>query len=325
MHARDSKGGREIGEWWIADLGVGWQGLPAMREALSNSVESSPSRALRIAYFTAIAAMLGRITWLDQWSVLRWLVLVAFLLTLRVDVVPTPSTRSLQYGALCFFGLSGAFTYLPDVWFKIAFQLNHAKHYLWDANAWMQTIPGNDAAFLWRHRVPWLSQLMGWIYENGFDMVVWIPVVRSLLAFDARKLARYALGAHLLQFPMIMPFYTLFRVDEVWSVLGHRDLLERGWDTATRLNLGANCFPSMHTSVAYAILLLGLRERSRAFRWMMSLYATSIIVSTMYMEVHWIIDVLGGLLLGWAAVKLADRLTRRLDMKPAETISDQRA
>jgi membrane-associated phospholipid phosphatase len=200
------------------------------------------------------------------------------------------------------------------VWFKIAFQLNHAENYLWNANAFMLAIPGNDAGFLWRHRVPWLSDLMDWIYENGFDMVVWIPVVRSLLAFDAKKMARYALGAHVLQFPMIMPFYTLFRVDEVWSVYGHADLLQRGWDEATRLNLGANCFPSMHTSVAYAILLLGLRERSRAFRVMMTVYSTSIIISTMYMEVHWVIDVLGGLALGWAAVKAADRVTRRWDV-----------
>jgi membrane-associated phospholipid phosphatase len=134
-------------------------------------------------------------------------------------------------------------------------------------------------------------------------------------------MARYALGAHLLQFPMIMPFYTLFRVDEVWSVLGHPDRLQRGWDTATRLNLGANCFPSMHTSVAYAILLLGLRERSWAFRVMMSLYASSIIVSTMYMEVHWVIDLLGGIGLGHAAVKLADRVTRRWD----RTVGDSSA
>jgi membrane-associated phospholipid phosphatase len=281
-----------------------------MTEALPNSIDSVPTRALRIAYFLAIAALLGRITWLDEWSVARWLVLLTFLCTLPADVLPSPSTRSLQYGALFFAGLSAAFTYLPDLWFKIAFQLNHAKNYVWDANAFMQTLPGNDAAFLWRHRVAWLSDSMGWIYENGFDMVVWIPVVRSLLAFDARKMARYALGAHLLQFPMIMPFYTLFRVDEVWSVLGHPDRLQRGWDTATRLNLGANCFPSMHTSVAFAILLLGLRERSRAFRVMMTVYASAIIVSTMYMEVHWVIDVLGGIGLAYAAVALTDRLTR---------------
>lgn len=284
--------------------------LEAPASSVATTPISTPTGTARIAYFLAIGALLGRITWLDAWGLARWLVLAAFLCTLRPDVLRMPSTRSLQYGALFFCVLSAAFTYLPDLWFKIAFVLNHAEHYLWNANAFMQTVPGNDAGFLWHHSVPWLSTLMGWIYENGFDMVVWIPVVRSLLAFDARKMARYALGAHLLQFPMIMPFYTLFRVDEVWSVLGHPDRLQRGWDTATRLNLGANCFPSMHTSVAYAILLLGLRERSHAFRVMMALYSTSIIVSTLYMEVHWIIDVLGGLALGHVAVKLAERLTR---------------
>lgn len=287
-----------------------------MNEASPHTIDTRPTRALRIAYFVAIAAMLGRITYLDNWGIARWLVLAAFVSTLRPDLVDAPSARSLRYGALFFFGLSGAFTYLPDVWFKIAYQLNHARNYLWNANDFMLSVPGNDAAFLWRHRVPWFSELMGWIYENGFDMVVWIPVVRALLAFDAPKMARYALGAHLLQFPMIMPFYTVFRVDEVWSVLGHADLLRRGWDEATRLNLGANCFPSMHTSVAYAILLLGLRERSRAFRVMMSVYATSIIFSTMYMEVHWIIDVIGGIALGHASVMLTDKVSRRWE-RPA--------
>src|SRR5512139_1042911 len=106
-----------------------------MTEALTTTIDTGRTRALRIAYFVAIAAMLGRITWLDEWSMARWLVLAAFLCTLRPDVLAAPSTRSLQYGALFFFGLSAAFTYLPDVWFMIAFQLNHAKNYLWDANA----------------------------------------------------------------------------------------------------------------------------------------------------------------------------------------------
>jgi membrane-associated phospholipid phosphatase len=147
---------------------------------------------------------------------------------------------------------------------------------------------------------------MRWVYVTGFDMVVWIPLVRSLVAFDAVKVARYSLAAHLVQFPMIMPFYTAIRVDEVWSVLGHPDLCERGWTNEMRLNLGANCFPSMHTSVAFAVLLLALREKSRPFRWAMTVYATAIIVSTVYMEIHWLVDVAGGLLLGLAAVKVVD-------------------
>jgi membrane-associated phospholipid phosphatase len=137
-------------------------------------------------------------------------------------------------------------------------------------------------------------------------MVVWIAVVRSLIAFDAFKTARYALAAHVLQFPMIMPFYAAIRVDEVWSVLGHPDPLQRGWSDEVRLDLGANCFPSMHTSVAFAILLLALREKSRTYRVMMVTYATAIILSTMVMQVHWVVDVLAGLALGWAAVRLTD-------------------
>ncbi len=288
-------------------------------EPRAQATAAALSRKLLGLYFACIAVMLGRIAWLDQWGLARWLVLVAFVATLQADLVRAPAPRSLWQGALFFMGLCGAVTYLPDLWFAIAYQLNHAEHYLWNANAFMRTLPGNDAAFLWRHRVTPVSNLMGWIYENGFDMVVWIPVVRSLLAFDARKMARYALGAHLIQFPMIMPFYTLLRVDEVWSVLGDPDRLQRGWDDATRLNLGANCFPSMHTSVAFAILLLGLRENSRAFRWMMSVYASSIIVSTMYMEVHWIVDVFAGLALGYASVKLADRFTRERPLGQATT------
>jgi membrane-associated phospholipid phosphatase len=43
----------------------------------------------------------------------------------------------------------------------------------------------------------------------------------------------------------------------------------------------------------------------------MVVYATSIIVSTVYMEIHWLIDVAGGVLLGTAAVRLTDWVIER--------------
>jgi membrane-associated phospholipid phosphatase len=264
-------------------------------------------RWLSALYLAAVAGLVYRIAYLDDWSVTRWVVLAAFVATLGPDLVRAPKARDLLLGVAFFAGLSAAVTYLPDLWFSIAWRLHHGEHYLIHANPWMASIPGNDASLLWSHRTPWLSSTMAWIYENGFDIVVWIPVLRSLLAFDAKKMARYALSAHLVQFPMIMPFYATIRVDEVWSVLGHSDLLQRGWTDEQRLSIGANCFPSMHTSVAFAVMLLALREKSVWFRYMMVVYSTSIILSTMYMEVHWVIDVLAGLALGYAAVKLVDK------------------
>jgi membrane-associated phospholipid phosphatase len=279
-------------------------------------LEGRPGKTLLLLYFAGVFAMVMRIAWLDGWSAWRWGVLLLFTATVAPDRLQAYTGRGLALGLAFFAVLSGAVTYLPNLWFSIAYRLNHAEHYLWNANVAMRALPWNDGAFLWRHRVEPFSRVMAWVYENGFDMVVWIPVVRALCAFDARKMAHYALAAHLIQFPMIMPFYTAIRVDEVWSVLGDPDRMARGWSDEVRLDLGANCFPSMHTSVAFAILLLGLRERSALFRWLMAIYASSIIFSTVYMEIHWLVDVAAGLLLGAAAVKLADLLLARFE-RPA--------
>lgn len=257
-------------------------------------------------YLAAVAALTARIAHLDGWGLAAWAVVLGFALTFAPDRVESPRLRSLVVGVSIWGGLTWSIAYLPDLWFRIANHLNHAENYLWRANHAMAALPFNDGRFLWSHQYPPLTRFMRWVYVTGFDMVVWIPLVRSLVAFDAVKVARYSLAAHLVQFPMIMPFYTAIRVDEVWSVLGHPDMCERGWTDEMRLNLGANCFPSMHTSVAFAVLLLALREKSRPFRWAMTVYATAIIVSTVYMEIHWLVDVAGGLLLGFAAVKVVD-------------------
>jgi membrane-associated phospholipid phosphatase len=277
----------------------------------------APSKALIGVYFAAIAAMVFRIARLDEWSFASMGALFAFSLTATPDRVSP--TRARLAGGVLFFGvLSTAVAYLPNLWFEVAYRLNHASHYLWNANDAMTRIPGNDGRFLWSHESERVLSVMRWVYLSGFDMVVWIPVVRSLIAFDALRMARYALAAHIIQFPLIMPFYTAIRVDEVWSVLGHADRCARGWSDEVRRDLGANCFPSMHTSVAFAVLLLAWREKSSAFRWMMTGYGTAIILSTVYLEIHWLIDVAGGLALGAAAVWLADWLVAYVVRQRAE-------
>jgi membrane-associated phospholipid phosphatase len=274
---------------------------------MANSTLREPAGRLAIGlYLAAVAVLTTRIAQLDGWGWAAWAVVLGFAATYAADRVESPRVPSLLAGVAIWGALTWSIAYLPDLWFRIANRLNHAENYLWRANDAMAALPFNDGRFLWSHQYPPLTRSMRWIYITGFDMVVWIPLVRSLVAFDAVKVARYSLAAHLVQFPMIMPFYTAIRVDEVWSVLGHPDRCERGWTDETRLNLGANCFPSMHTSVAFAVLLLATREKSRPFRWGMIIYATAIIVSTVYMEIHWLVDVAAGLLLGLAAVRVVD-------------------
>ncbi|HEX4340400.1 MAG TPA: phosphatase PAP2 family protein [Polyangiaceae bacterium] len=284
----------------------------------------APGKAQIALYLIAVGAMVYRIAYLDEWNAASWCLMLVIAATAWPDRI-APEKRNLIGGVLIFAVLCSAVAYLPNVWFAIAFRLNHASHYLYNANAVMARIPGNDGRFLWSHESVTALEFFRWVYLSGFDMVVWIPVVRSLIGFDAVRTARYALGAHLIQFPLIMPFYTAFRVDEVWTVLGHADRCGRGWSDELRHDLGANCFPSMHTSVAFAVLLIALREKSRIYRWMMIVYSTSIIVSTIYLEIHWLVDVAGGVLLGTVSVRIADAMISRTGSRKTNRQPDARS
>lgn len=70
-------------------------------------------------------------------------------------------------------------------------------------------------------------------------------------------------------------------------------------------------FPSGHTMIAVAVLLVAYQTARRAFRVMLPV-AVCLLISTVYCRYHYAVDVLAGLLLAFLAVPLADRLYRRL-------------
>jgi len=198
--------------------------------------------------------------------------------------------------------------YFPPIWNEVVYWQLGTRTHLFDLNALFKSLPGNDG---WMFRVvqtPWLIEYFRWIYANGFTLPVLIPVFRSFLAKDTQKMIRYSLSAHVLQFILIFPFYLMIHVNEVWYVLGQPDRMARNLSAADAAVVVVNCFPSMHTSIAFAMLLLAWREKDRLFRWVWTFYCLSIIYSTLYLEIHWITDIIAGVLLSFAAVKLGDWL-----------------
>ena len=117
---------------------------------------------------------------------------------------------------------------------------------------------------------------------------------------------KYALSAHIFQVFLITPFYLIFHLQEVWYVLGNPDGVGRNLSPAAAAGITLNCFPSMHTSIAFAVFLLVLREKNSVFKLVWGFFCISVIFSTLYLEVHWVLDVLAGLLLAYCTVKLVD-------------------
>jgi membrane-associated phospholipid phosphatase len=69
-------------------------------------------------------------------------------------------------------------------------------------------------------------------------------------------------------------------------------------------------FPSGHTMIAVAVLLVSFR-RARDFFWWVLPIAVCLVVSTVYCRYHYVVDVLAGGVLALVAVPLGDRLYDR--------------
>ena len=227
---------------------------------------------------------------------------------LQRDTIPIPRKHFLWIGIPLLLFPILMWQYFPPIWNEVVYWQLGTKPHALDLNNFFKSLPGNDG---WMFRIiqtPWLTSYFRWIYANGFTLPVLIPVIRSFFAKDSLKMMHYSLSSHVLQFILIFPFYLTIHVEEVWYVLGHLDGMARQLTPADAAVVVVNCFPSMHTSVAFAMLLLAWREKDRLFRWTWSFFCFSIIYSTLYLEIHWVIDVFAGILLAIAAVKIGDRI-----------------
>ena len=192
-------------------------------------------------------------------------------------------------------------------------KLEMKSNILINLNEYFRTIPFNDASFARIFQATWLTTYMQLVYNTGFVLAVLIPLYRALLSINFKKMLQYTLSTDILQVFLITPFYFVFHLQEVWFVNGHPDMLVRNLSGSELIETTLNCLPSMHTSIAFAVFILLLREKNVIFKLIWGFYCLSVIYSTMYLEVHWVIDIFAGLLFGYCSVKLADYIINKGD------------
>lgn len=252
--------------------------------------------------------LIWRIGTVGGWTKECWILLLICLAGVRRDQIDVEWKRFFLFSV----PLLGVFYYFygsgNGFWWKIAnWMFENNRHVLrWDDM--MNSIPLNSAGWVRNmFKSPGLDKAMMWIYNYGFVLSLWICIVRAFWTKSIKKMLSYALSGHLLQFPLILPFYNLILLREVWWVKGQPDLLHRNFASENELLVNVmNCFPSMHTSISFAMLLLALREKDPIFKTMMTTYCAAIIYSTMYLQIHWVLDVFAGMLFAWGVVKLSD-------------------
>lgn len=190
---------------------------------------------------------------------------------------------------------------------------NNLKHHV-DFTPIIYKLEGNFVANVqhWFQH-PLLTDVLAFFYVAVFPALL----ISSIAIYTHQRNHRmfYALTyAVIINYTIAIPFYLFFPVAEVWSF--HPDvkflMLDAfpTFETEYRPLSGLdNCFPSLHTSISVTLALIAVRSNNKVWKWMVCISAFIIIFTIFYMGIHWLSDMIGGILLAIVATQVGIRIS----------------
>lgn len=170
-------------------------------------------------------------------------------------------------------------------------------------------IEGSFVAWIQGFAHPWLTAYLAFSYVHLHVFLLLSPFVVYLFAEDARPIRATGI-AYAANYGIGVVCYVLFiaygprnyLVGEVDSLLyttypGLRLITQQA-------NVNTNAFPSLHTSMSVTVALLALwtRDRFPRFPLVAVPITLSVVLATMYLGLHWVTDVIAGIVLAAIAV-----------------------
>ncbi|AEH38772.1 phosphatase PAP2 family protein [Halopiger xanaduensis] len=199
----------------------------------------------------------------------------------------------------------------------LSLRISHALD--WDITAEIYAVEGDLVAVL-QDVVP--EATVGFfsaMYMFGFPYLL---VTAPILYFAAglQRRLKELLVAYLLNYLVGSICYTLFIAYGPRNHLSTVDglmyqIYPQTQDLTAAVSANTDVFPSLHTSLAVVVLLFAWRSRADQRLWfsIASVVAASVVFSTMYLGIHWAIDVVAGVLLAGWSVAAAERLVNHVE------------
>jgi membrane-associated phospholipid phosphatase len=151
---------------------------------------------------------------------------------------------------------------------------------------------------LQRLQWPPLTHALTYVYVVLFPIFMLIAMVVYAANHDWVALKRHLKGYYL-NYLVALPFYVFVPVREAWAAhAGIRFLIPTiypGFEAQYRPYSGLdNCFPSLHTSLALTYALVAWRNGYKRLAAMLTAGAAATMLSTLYLGIHWVPDLLAG-------------------------------
>jgi len=178
----------------------------------------------------------------------------------------------------------------------------------------IHAVEGQFVATVQSFATPELTALFSSVYVFGYAFLLSFPLV--VYALDDAKPLSTTLLAYSLNYGLGLVGYVVFIAYGPRNYMPKlvESLLYTSWPQIQLLtgqvNANTNVFPSLHASLAVTVALLAYRFRERHQWWptVSAVLATVICLSTMYLGIHWLTDVVCGVGLAVLSVVIASRV-----------------
>jgi membrane-associated phospholipid phosphatase len=216
------------------------------------------------------------------------------------------------YDVAPYFVITGVFFLLKRFTHEPSVQIQKAIG--WEITSILYSIEGLFVARVQDIAPPIAVPVFSAFYMFGFPYLLVVPLVLYLLSSQARAL-KTLLFAYMLNYVVGQICYTLFVAYGPRVHLAQVDGLMYEAYPMTQDMTGAvaaatDVFPSLHTSLAVVVLLVAWQTRDAHPRWfkITAFVSTGVVLSTMVLGIHWLVDVLAGLVLAVWSVYAARRI-----------------
>lgn len=180
----------------------------------------------------------------------------------------------------------------------------------WNVTGVIYAVEGEFVAWVQSVASPPLTVFFSAAYLVGYSLLLVVPVVAYARLPDLARL-KETVVAYGLNYLVGLVLYVLLisygprnlmpgRVDSLLYVTFPRTQL-----VTSQVNSNTNVFPSLHASLSTTVAIQAWHTRS-AYGWWAATavpLAVCVVVSTMYLGIHWATDVVAGIALGAAAVR----------------------
>jgi membrane-associated phospholipid phosphatase len=298
------------------------------RQVLPGKLRLNPADKVAIAYLLFIAFLIAifsfRIKWWVFLHVGHAIAIAVVVLVARWEQSVIGSGASLSRKRLARF-IRGWYPVLliPITYKELSYLIPLIHPHDFDA-----ALAAIDYRFFGVHPTVWLERftwpLLTEVLQLIYSSYYFLPIILGIVLWRSGRFEEFhfwvfivLLGFYLsylgyIAVPVIGPRFLPEIVQAqtkplagVWLFQPVREMLDRA-EGITR-----DCFPSGHTELTLLVLYYSHRFHRKTFYWLLPI-GTGIIISTVYLRYHYVIDVLAGAIFAFAILMMAKPLYRVL-------------